>query len=353
MKHKNANLWQPNRRQLLAGGLALGAASALPAPARAQSGELVVSTYGGDWNDNMVKAFEGPAFGGSDLRIVHDLGPAAERKTKLLAERRLPRSSVDVTYMSDADLFELNTHGILSELDLSRLPSSGHIIERFRVPYFVPCIYGGVVILYNPEKIPEPPTSFSDLWNPEYAGRVGVIDALHFNYIYAAALANGGTMSDVSNAFPALLDLKKAVQPRLYPSHQALAAAFVSEEIWISVNYSARAVQWQQEGYPVRWSYPEEGAVFISWGFGIPKRATNVDNAYAYLEAMLQPASMGAISKLTSYPVVVDNADLPDEDRELLEFSPEQIEKMNFVDYEYAAKSDPSWIDWWNKEFRA
>jgi len=342
-----------NRRQLLAGGTALGAASLIPGAGRAQSGELVVSNWGGDWNDRIVKGFETPAFGASQLRIIHDLAPVPERKAKLLAERRLPRGSIDVTWLSDADAYEMNAQGALETLDTSRVPSSKSIVEKLRLPYLVPCIYGGVVILYNPAKIPEPPTSFADLWNPKYAGRVGIMDQLHFNYIYAASLTHGGTMSDVGKAFPALLDLKKAVQPRLYPSHQALAAAFQSEEIWISANYSARAVQWEAEKLPIRWSYPKEGAIFISFGAGIPKKARNPEAAYAYLEAMLQPKPMGAISQATSYSVVTTNADLPAEDRKRLEFTPEQIAKLNFVDYPYAAKSDPKWVEWWNKEFKA
>lgn len=344
-----------SRRQFLSGSLALGATAMMPgfASASAPSGDLVVSNWGGDWNDNIVKGFEAPAFADSDLRIVHDLAPAAERKAKLLAERRLPRSSVDVVWLTDADADELNSQGILEELDTTLIPNSSHVVEKLRLPYMVPCIYGGLVILYNPEKIPEPPKSFADLWNPAYAGRVGVIDALHFNYIYAAALSHGGSMSDVSPAFPALLDMKKAVQPRLYPSHQALAAGFQAGEIWISANYSARAVQWGKEGLPIRWSYPDEGAVFISFGAAVTKRARNRDAAYAYLNAMLEPPHMGAISESTSYTVSTDNAELSPQNRTLLEFTPEQIEKLNMVDYPYATKSDPTWLEWWNREFKA
>jgi putative spermidine/putrescine transport system substrate-binding protein len=342
-----------SRRHVLAMGSAAALGSLAPHETRAQTGDLVVSNWGGDWNERIVRNFEAPAFGSSSMRIVHDLAPVPERKAKLLAERRLPRGSVDVTWLSDADAFEMNAQGVLETLDTQRIPSAGNIIDRFRLPYLVPCIYGGVVILYNPAKIPEPPTSFADLWNPKYTGRVGVMDQIYFNYIYAASLANGGTMSDVSKAFPALLELKKAVKPRLYPSHQALAAAFQSEEIWISANYSARAVQWEKEGLPVRWSYPKEGAVFISFGAGIPKRSRNVEGAYRYLEAMLQPKPMGGISEATSYSVVTKNAEQSPETRARLEFTADQIAKLNFVDYPYAAKSDPTWVEWWNKEFKS
>ena len=77
----------------------------------------------------------------------------------------------------------MNAQGVLETLDMSRIPSGRNIFEKLRLPYLVPVIYGGVVILYNPAKIPERPTSFADLWNPKYAGRVGVMDQLHFTYI--------------------------------------------------------------------------------------------------------------------------------------------------------------------------
>jgi putative spermidine/putrescine transport system substrate-binding protein len=221
-----------------------------------------------------------------------------------------------------------------------------------QVPHIVTWIYGGIVLMYNPNKVPEP-KSFADLWNPKYADRVGINDGIYFQYIYAASLAHGGTMGNVDKAFPALLDLKKAVKPRLYPTHQALAAAFNSEEVWISANYSSRIIQWTKEGVPVKWAYPKEGAIFTSFGAGIPKKGLNRDAAYYYLNAMLEPQAAGKIGELTSYPPSTTNAEMPDEIRKTIAFTPEQIQQFNFVDYGYAAKNDSKWVEWWNKEFKA
>ena len=41
-------------RRFLAAGTALGAAAMLPRGAQAQASELVVSNWGGDWNDRIV-----------------------------------------------------------------------------------------------------------------------------------------------------------------------------------------------------------------------------------------------------------------------------------------------------------
>jgi putative spermidine/putrescine transport system substrate-binding protein len=340
------------RRKFLTGSAATLAASMMPRGAFAHSGTLVVSNWGGDWNDNVVAAFEKPAFGNGEINIVHDLAPVAERKARLLAERRLPRSSVDVTWLSDSDAFEMYQQGVLEELDYSLLPNAVHLKEQLKSPYYVPAIFGGVVVLYNPEKIKAPPTSFADLWNPEYAGRVGLMDQIYFNYIYAASLLAGGTMSDVEPSFDKLLEMKTAVRPRIYPSHQALAAAFQTEEIWISANYSARGRQWHVDGSPVEVVFPKEGAIAIAFGAGIPKRASNREAAYVYLNEMIAPEPMAGIARATHYAVSTDNAALNDQERGALEFSNEQVAQLNFVDYPYAAKNDSAWLEWWNREFK-
>jgi putative spermidine/putrescine transport system substrate-binding protein len=346
-------LHQISRRSLLAAGAGSLIAAAMPVSVRAQSGELIIANWGGDWNERVVRAFEKPLLGSTGIKIIHDLAPAPERKAKLLAERKLPRGTIDIAWLSDADAYEMNAQGVLDPIDFSRIANAKFIDEKVRSPHLVTAIYGGIVMMYNPTRIATPPTSFTDLWNEKLAGRVGLMDQLYFQYIYAASVSHGGRMSEVDKAFPALLDLKKAVKPRLYPSHQALAAAFASEEIWISANYNARIIQWMKEGLPVKWSYPKEGAIFTSFGAGVPKRGKNRDAAYVYLNAMLDPQAMGGISEATSYAASTTNATMSEDTRAQLSFSAEQIQKLNFVDYEYAAKNDSKWVDWWNKEFKA
>jgi putative spermidine/putrescine transport system substrate-binding protein len=343
-----------NRRKFIA----LSGASLVAAPmiarqsALAQGGELRVANWGGDWNERVVRAFEAPFINSKGIKVIHELSNPPERKAKLLAERRLPRGSVDVTWLSDADAYEMDQAGVLEPIDQSKIPNWKYIDTKLQVPHIVTWIYGGIVLMYNPNKVPEP-KSFADLWNPKYADRVGINDGIYFQYIYAASLAHGGTMGNVDKAFPALLDLKKAVKPRLYPTHQALAAAFNSEEVWISANYSSRIIQWTKEGVPVKWAYPKEGAIFTSFGAGIPKKGLNRDAAYYYLNAMLEPQAAGKIGELTSYPPSTTNAEMPDEIRKTIAFTPEQIQQFNFVDYGYAAKNDSKWVEWWNKEFKA
>ncbi len=349
--HYVLNFSMGRRSFLLAGGAAL-TAGMIPSATRAQSGPLVVSNWGGSWNDYMVDSFEKQAFEGTGVDLIKDLAPVSERKTRLLAERRLPRSSVDLIWLSDSDAFEMYQQDVLEELDFDRMSNAAQLLPSLKQSYYVPAIYGGVVILYNPNKIKTPPTSFADLWDPKYKGRVGLYDQIYFNYIYAASLVAGGTLGNVEPAFDKLMEMKEAIQPRLYPSHDALAAGFENDEIDISANYSARALLWKNNGLPIEMAYPKEGAVAISFGVGMSKKAKNKDAAYDYLNAMLAPQSMASIARKTYYSVATSNADLSAEEKASLEFTSAQQEALHFVDYPYAAENDAAWLEWWNKEFK-
>ena len=341
------------RRELLALGGAAAGLSLWSGPAAAQSGELVVSNWGGDWNDRTVRAIEAPLVESRGIKVVRVLNLEPERKAKLLAERNLPRGSIDVAHFSAGDAFELHEQDVLETLDASKIPNLAHVRAGLKTPYFVPWVFGAVTLAYNPKYVKEPPTSFADLWNPKYAGRVGVLDQSYYNWIYMAALVNGGKMDSVDPGFAKLAEMKQAIKPRLYPTHQHLAAGFSNEEVWISANYSARIAQWAKGGVPVRSAYPKEGAVTIVFGATIPKRARNKEAAYVYLNALLDPKGLGEYAAVSMYAPSTTNAIVPDDVRAQIDFTAAQAQTLNNRDYGYQAKNLARWQEWWNKEFKA
>lgn len=353
----NRTIYSPSRRRFIqtttgaSVGLLAGASSfaAFSQP----KGQLVVSNWGGDWNSNVMKALETPLLEDKGVTIRRDLASAPARKSKLLAERNLPRGSVDIAHLTDADAFELQMQGVLEEIDYDRIPNAKNLLSMPGIEnkFFVPWVYSGVELIYNPDKIAAP-TSFKDLLNPEYKGRVGLIDQIYFNYLYAFSLVAGGTMGDIDAAFPALLELKKTVEPKVYPSHQQLAAAMQSDEIWISANYKARAAQWEADGLPVRGAYPAEGGIAIQFGVAMPKRAPNKDLAYHYINEMLTPDACRTLAELTFYAPAISNVTLPEKLAKQVQFSEEEQSRLHMVDYEYAAKNQPDWLEWWNKNIK-
>lgn len=342
-----------DRRQWLAGAGALAAGAAAPAllagPAQAQSGQIVVSNWGGDWNDRTVKLMEAPLVESKGIRIVRDLGLEPERKAKLLAERKLPRGTVDIAHLNDSDAFEMNSHDVAEQLDFAKIPNAKDIVPALRKPYAVPWLYSGVVIIYNKDKVKEPPQSYKDVWDPKFAGRVGLTNQLYFNYMMIASLVDSGNLTSVEKGREKLVELRSKVQPRIYATHQQMQAALASGEVDIVLNYKARGLQWAKDGLPLAIAYPKEGAVSITFGAIMPKRAPNKEAGYHYLNSMLDPKAMADLAAASFYAPANGAAQLDPQLRALIDFSEAERAQLKFPDYAYVAKSTAEWLEWWNK----
>jgi putative spermidine/putrescine transport system substrate-binding protein len=343
------------RRAVLGGIAATGAATLLPRRSKAADGRVVVGTWGGDYQNLLQSNIAAPLIEPQKIAVVYNTGGDPERRTKLLAEKRLPRGSFDIVALSAAGMYEMRKADTLLELDWSKIPNSTHILPNLKTAYSVPHIFSSRVILYNPSKIPVAPTSYNDLWDPKYTGHVGIIDIQYQTTIESAALINGGSLSNFEPGKEKLMALKKQGLTML-PTNEAMAQALKTEEIWICIMWKARGVMWQNAGVPVKIAYPKEGAVLYVSELGIAKNAPDKDAAYAYLDASLDPRAQRGFIKTMGYNPTVDNVVPGAEDAETaerIEFAPVEKEHMIIEDYDYIAKHDAQLKEWWDKEFKA
>lgn len=315
-------------------------------------GQLVVGTWGGDYEKFLRNYIATPFLDPQGIKTVFDTGNDAPRKIKLMAERRLPRGTMDIAALTGSGGYEMWKNDTLQELDLSRIPGYADIPDFLRTPYSVPHIYTGRVILYNPEIIKTEPTSYNDLWNPDYAGKVGIIDIQYQTTIESAALINGGSLSNYEPGKEKLLELKKT-GVRIYPTNEAMAQALSSGECAICIMWQARARQWQSNGIPVKIAYPKEGVGIYVSEFSIPKNARNPDAAYAFLNASLQPQAQLDFAKNMGYQSPSTTNRLPAELAERVSIPQSQLDKVMMQDNEYLLKNDAQLQDWWNKVFKA
>ena len=122
-------------------GLGLAAAGALlpsgaltPASAQA-AGRVVVGTWGGDYARLLTKNIEDPILKPKGLEVVQDQAGDAPRRAKMVAERRLPRGTVDIQGLSAANMYEMNEAGVLEQIDYSKLPNAKNLLPTMKYPY--------------------------------------------------------------------------------------------------------------------------------------------------------------------------------------------------------------------------
>ena len=345
------------RRKALQAAAALAGAGVLGSfPTRAQAkGKIVLSTWGGDYSNLLTKNISSPILTPQGWQVVNDEAGAPQRKTKTIAEKRLPKGTSDIQAFAATDVPELVQAETLEKIDLSKLKNARNLIKTFSIadsPYFSPHIYSGKVVLYNPKLINPAPTGIADLWNPKNQGKVGVVDIQFVYTTMAAALMAGGKTGDFDKAKQALLELKK-LKPRIYPTNEALAQGLMTEECGLCIMWKARAVQWQNAGISVESVAPAEGLPMYVSGFSIPKNAPNKDGAYAYMNAMLDKGAQENFAIDMGYNPTVTGATVAPDLQKRIGFTPEEQKRLIDLDYGYIAKNDAALKEWWDKVFKA
>jgi putative spermidine/putrescine transport system substrate-binding protein len=337
---------RPSRRSLLAG--AAGALT-LPfiRPAHAAE-QMVIGTWGGDYANLLRGNIEEPLLGPQGISIVQDLGDEDPRIAKLYAQRRLPRGAVDIACMQGNRGHEIAAAGLAEPLDVQKVPNLAHVLPNLRNEAYVAHIYSPQVIIYNPEKVSEPPKTFTDLLDPKYKGRVGLGNANYFYVMMAAALAATGDIHKVEADTTRDMALKlNANGLRLYPSTDSIGAGMKSGEIDVGVMWLARVIMWQNAGIPVKASFPTEGNVLYVSGMLVPKNAPNKNTAYKYLNAMLEPSAQAGFAAKMGYLPTVDNCPLTGKTAEQLAL-PADV-KMISPDYGVVGKLQSPTSEWWKK----
>jgi len=326
-------------------------ASGMPT-ARAESGQVVVGTWGGDYGQLLSDIIDKPIMTPRGFEIVQDVANADPRKTKLLAERQSRRGSMDVSCLSDNDAYIVSQSEVFEKVDPAQVKRLDKVFPELKSDIAIPHIYSAQVILYNTNQVKTPPQSFADLWDPKWRGRIGLADILYPNNTLAAALAGGGGVSNLDPAEKKLMEWR-SLDVKIYPSNEALAAALKSEEVWITTMWLARGFMWKKSGIPLAHVVPKEGTPAIVFQASVPKNAKNKAGGFAYLDAMLDAKAQGGFADKMGYVPTVTDAVLPEDLAKQVSLTEAERARLLKPDYAYAAGRSQRTLDFWNKEFKA
>jgi putative spermidine/putrescine transport system substrate-binding protein len=259
----------PNRRSILLGLTALGAAGcdlATLAEALAQASaeevaQLTVLIQGGPVAETINKVAL-PQFKRQyprvDIQLEVSTGAAAY--PKMLAQRNNPvinggmfndlvsaRGSIDKMWAPINPEFMPNSQRVAKEL----LLPGGDGVTFQQTPFG---------IMYNPDRV-EAPTSWTDLWNPKYEGRVGMWDA-YFDAYAMAAVATGKPPS-VEDGIRAWEPYRKNIG--VWSTSPIAEEDLVHRgEMWLAPHWGAWTEQARLQGKRVAFAFPKEGATLWS-----------------------------------------------------------------------------------------
>lgn len=194
--------------------------------------------------------------------------------------------------------------GLIQPIETAKIANWDSIFPVFRTlpdlqagdgkVWMVPWDWGNTSILYRTDLIKNPEMSWNLLWDPQYAGRMATIDAVHDTPLVAALLA-GVNPFDMSEADMEKVADKLRQQRPLLTSYTtdmtSVEQALASGELAAAMTWNASAVALKAQGVPVEFMNPKEGMLTWTCGFVMLKDIKNVDQAYAFINSRLEPAS--------------------------------------------------------------
>lgn len=167
---------------------------------------------------------------------------------------------------------------------------------------FVPIAAGPQGLLYDTEQVDPPPSSWADLFDPAYRGRVSIDGGTWLTPIAETALALG--IDDPMNLSDAEVEQVKEYliahrdQFRSFSdSDSDKLNLFKGGEIVLADGGRYNAKQLQQAGDPVEWVAPDEGALSWVCGLGITSKAQNVPAAYKLINYFVSRPAQAVIAQ--------------------------------------------------------
>ena len=205
-------------------------------------------------------------------------------------------SAYDLVQPTDYIISLMVRQGLLQELDKSKLPSLANMDANYLNlafdpgnKYTIPYQAGMDALVVNNDKVKNPPKSWADLWNPEYAGRMVFLD--DSRVVIGMALLTLGY--DVNTKDPAQLEQAKAKLKELIPNVKLFDSdspktALIAGDVDLGITWTGEAFTAHQENPAINFVYPTEGSILWQDNWAMPVGAPHADAAYAWINYTMQ-----------------------------------------------------------------
>lgn len=229
------------------------------------------------------------------IKINHDEYSANE---EMYAKLAAGGSNYDLVQPTDYIISLMIKQGLIQKLDKSKLqavfanmdPNYMNLEFDPGNEYTIPYQAGTDALIYNADKVQNPPQKWSDLWNPEYAGRMVFLD--DSRVIIGMTLLTLGY--DPNTTDPAQLNEAKNKLAEVVPNVKLFDSdspktALIAGDVDLGVTWTGEAFTAQQENPAFMYVYPEEGSILWQDNWAIVANAPHLDSAYAWINYTMQP----------------------------------------------------------------
>jgi putative spermidine/putrescine transport system substrate-binding protein len=320
-------------------------------PAEAAEAQLVFGTVGGAWHDGIKKIFlEQTGFEKQhDTKVVWDVQADTSLITKALSS--CARPVYDLLQAGVTGAAKLAVSNCIAPYDRAIITNLANVDETYKSgDYFVAVIRLLNGLVYNTKHVTEKPTSWDDLANPKFKGKVGVpaYSWVGSQFLHAINKAHGGDEANIEPGIKASAAIVRGNDAVMIQHSNMGDQAFQREEIWIMPFWTGRMINLKASGVPVD-IYYQKDFLFADVGYVVPKNGRNVQLAQKLINTALDPEAQLSILKLFKYQPTNNKVVVPNDlkDAVLPPYARDRAAKIDWKKVNEYADRD---LERWNKD---
>ncbi len=210
----------------------------------------------------------------------------------------------DLVFPTDYIVPSMIRQGLLASLNLDNIPNLVNLDPAFVSPFYDPgnryCVayqWGTIGVGYNGAATGRELAGWSDLFAPEFAGRIALLDdprlSLGVVLLYLGHSPNTTTAEQIAAARDFLIERSDQIVAYAPDTGQDLLAA---GQVDLTLEWSGDIFQLMAENPDVRYVIPEEGTIIYTDNMCVPAASQHRELAEAFINYVLEPEVGAAIS---------------------------------------------------------
>lgn len=298
---------------MLAGTLALGLLAACDqapsSPAAPETLTLAKELVFYDWADDLPQSVLDDFTREYGVGVAYRTYDSAEEALESLRSGEV----YDLAVIESRLVPALVRAGLLAELEHRHLHNFKNLAANFRDLAYdpgnrhsVPFNWGTTGLVVRRDLVAEPVTRWTDLWDPRYAGRVGLWLEMHRDVIALTLKSLGySANSEDPQELAAALERLRALRPRMVRLEdidpEDSAEALSSGRVVIAMGFARDVLEGRARNPEIAYVMPSEGALLWGDNFVIPAASAERHSAEVLLNFLLRPEIAARIANENRY----------------------------------------------------
>lgn len=253
--------------------------------------ELVLYTWEGLFPQEVLTDFEDE----TGIRIISSNFDSNE--TMFEKVQQSDGKDYDLVIGDDYIIEQIVNNGLAKELDKEKLKNYDNINPLYQSQFYdpenkytIPHGAGIPLIVYDPEQVDFEIQGYEDLWNPALEDKIATIAS--YRAVEGMVLLTMG--KSMNEQDPAVIKEAGEKLKELAPNIRMIQDtntqnALLNGEASVGILYTSQVIAALAENPDLKVVYPKEGLGFGIMNFFIPKNAPDTEDAYAFLDYILEP----------------------------------------------------------------